>query len=149
MKSDFFATTSEVTTQFGRELAQRLLPNAVIALYGDLGAGKTTLVKGIVQALTGIDPHEVVSPTFTYLNVYNGRDNDVYHFDLYRLSGEEDFLSLGFQEYLTQEGVCCIEWPERIPSLLPQNTLAIELSYNGEEGRTITMKYEGYERTFR
>ncbi len=143
MRSEFFLQNEESATAFGRELGAKLSPGAVVALYGELGAGKTTLIKGIAEAAAGIDPREVNSPTFTYLNIYSGKQ-EVYHFDLYRLSGAEDFISMGFEEYLTSSGVCCIEWPERIPSLLPARTLIVELTYASLTTRNIKMKgHEG------
>lgn len=110
---------------------------AVICLFGDLGAGKTTLIKGIVSALTQTVPEEVCSPTFAYLNIYEGKC-PVYHFDLYRLEDEEAFLSLGFEEFLFSNGVCCIEWSERIAALLPPRTIRVTLTHVAEERREIT-----------
>jgi tRNA threonylcarbamoyladenosine biosynthesis protein TsaE len=131
--------SAEETTIFGAELGNALERGTVVALFGDLGAGKTTLIKGLAAAAAGIDPRSICSPTFTYLNIYSG-NIEIYHFDLYRLRNEEDFLSLGFDEYLKTDGICCIEWPEKIPTLLPENTLLIEIAYSGENKRIITLK---------
>lgn len=124
------------TLDWGRKWAQSLQTGDVIALYGDLGAGKTTLVKGIVEALTSVQSNEVVSPTFSYLNIYEGKV-PLYHFDLYRLEGAQEFLDKGFLDFFEGEGICLIEWPDRIQNLLPKNTLHITLSYLEEETRRI------------
>lgn len=130
------SSSAEETMAFGHELGKGLHPGAVVCLFGDLGAGKTTLIKGVVSALTPTPPQQVRSPTFAYLNIYAGSCL-VYHFDLYRLEDEEAFLSLGFEEYLLGEGVCCIEWSERIAALLPPHTYRVTLSHAGEEKRKI------------
>jgi tRNA threonylcarbamoyladenosine biosynthesis protein TsaE len=120
----------------GKRIGSALPAGTVVSLVGDLGAGKTTLIKGIVAALTPMQPEEVCSPTFTYLNIYLGR-LPVYHFDLYRLKGVEEFLDMGFEEYLfSKEGVCCLEWSDRITPLLPKETLLITLSHD-KGGRKI------------
>ncbi len=137
--SSFYLNSAEETTALGVKLGSTLPQGTIIALFGDLGAGKTTLIKGLAAAAAGIDPRAVCSPTFTYLNIYSGT-TPFYHFDLYRLRNEDDFLSLGFDEYFTTEGICCIEWPERILSLLPERTLLIEIAYSLESSRTITLK---------
>ena len=128
--------SSEETLDAGRKLLLDLPQTAVLAISGDLGAGKTTLVKGIVEAATEENPRTISSPTFTYLNIYHGT-RTVYHFDLYRLKEEKEFLNLGLSDYLEAEGICCIEWPERIPNLLPKTTLFIQLLYRNESEREI------------
>ncbi|NRA89871.1 MAG: tRNA (adenosine(37)-N6)-threonylcarbamoyltransferase complex ATPase subunit type 1 TsaE [Simkaniaceae bacterium] len=123
------------TLSIGREIGKRLPPHHTVCLYGDLGAGKTTLIKGIVEELTKTPAHEVNSPTFTYLNIYEG-EVTIYHFDCYRLENSKDFLERGLEEYL--DGLCLIEWPERISSLLPKNRSIININYQGKEERVIT-----------
>lgn len=123
------------TLSIGMEIGKRLPPNHTVCLYGDLGAGKTTLIKGIVEELTKTPAHEVNSPTFTYLNIYEG-EGTIYHFDCYRLENSKDFLERGLEEYL--DGLCLIEWPERICSLLPKNRSIININYQGKEERVIT-----------
>jgi tRNA threonylcarbamoyladenosine biosynthesis protein TsaE len=131
------------TEACGRTLGGLCVPGDIICLFGDLGTGKTTLIKGIASALAGIATEEVCSPTFSYLHIYPGRC-PVYHFDLYRLRGIEDFLSMGFEDYFFMGGVCCIEWSERITPLLPFTSLHVTLHYLGEERREIT--YEATKR---
>jgi tRNA threonylcarbamoyladenosine biosynthesis protein TsaE len=131
-----YSDSTEKTIAFGQTIGKSVQPGTILSLFGDLGAGKTTLIKGIVSALTGIEPAEVCSPTFVYLNIYEG-NCPVYHFDLYRLNDVESFLSLGFEEYLFSQGVCCLEWSERIASILPESTQRITLSHAGAERRKI------------
>lgn len=127
--------SADETFSWGQQLGMTLLPNTVLALYGDLGAGKTTLIKGIASGFAAIDPKEITSPTFTYLNTYPR----FFHFDLYRLKGGDDFLALGFDDYFQSGGVCCIEWPEKIEALLPPHTIKIELNYIGAASREVVV----------
>jgi tRNA threonylcarbamoyladenosine biosynthesis protein TsaE len=128
MSSQSFSLFSpEETHRLGKKLGSLLEPNAVLALSGDLGAGKTTFVKGIVEGLLG-NPLQVQSPTFVYLHLYQGKF-PIHHFDLYRLQNFEQFLALGFEEYFSMHGICVIEWSEKILSLLPAHTLFIHLAH--------------------
>lgn len=129
----------EETIAFGKRFARELKPGSIVCLFGDLGAGKTTLIKGIVEGITGLEPCQVTSPTFTYLHVYAEQSSPpVYHFDLYRLNDPEEFLGLGLEEFLFADGICCIEWSEKIHSILPQNCLRLQLNYEGPDSRSIT-----------
>ena len=119
----------------GAELGKHLPPNTLLCLFGELGAGKTTFVKGVVEGRTGIAPEKVVSPTFVYLNIYD----TVYHFDLYRLHDADEFLSLGFEEYFEAGGLSCIEWSERIAPILSKNALLVTLSHIKEDVREISI----------
>ncbi len=134
----FVSTSSEETIEAGRQIGKLLNKQELLCLTGDLGAGKTTLVKGIVQEVTGVSPSEVVSPTFTYLNIYEGK-LPLYHFDLYRLDSEEEFLLSGFDEFLEKEGICCVEWPDKLPQKVSQNKISIHIEYLGESKRKITL----------
>lgn len=128
-----FTSSSEEMIEVGKLVGATLSPNSVLALSGDLGAGKTTFVQGVAQGLLINIP--IQSPTFIYLNRYTGK-LPLFHFDLYRIKGEDDFFGLGFDEYFEAGGVCAIEWPERIPLLLPKNTLHILFSHQ-DKGRTL------------
>jgi tRNA threonylcarbamoyladenosine biosynthesis protein TsaE len=119
--------------ELGKELADQLDPGAVVGFFGDLGAGKTTLIQGIALGLGIQEP--VQSPTFTYLQAYEGRC-PLFHFDLYRMKGEKDFLGMGFDECFDAKGICAVEWPERISSLLPSNALRISISHHAK-GRLV------------
>lgn len=127
--------SAEQTQGLGELLGRLLAAPAVVLLNGELGAGKTCLVQGLARGL-GVGPEEpVTSPSFTLLNVYAGRC-PLYHFDLYRLSQEEDLLDLGFDEYLQADGVTVVEWAERIAGL-PAGDLMLRLSHAGEDRRQI------------
>ena len=138
MKHDFISSSQEETTNFGAMLANAVVPDNIIAIQGDLGAGKTTLIKGLAATLANIDPASVNSPTFNYLNIYQGPIT-FYHFDLYRLKDEKDFFKMGFLEFLSG-GICCIEWPERIAQILPKETIWVHLKYQNDHKRHITIK---------
>lgn len=127
------------TFELGRRLGQELNTPKVVCFFGELAAGKTTFIKGLVFGATQIDPSNVQSPTFTYLHIYEGQKK-VYHFDLYRLRDIDEFLSMGFDEYFEADGICCIEWSERIASYLPSNSLHITLLHMGEDQRMITLQ---------
>lgn len=135
----YISDSPEETTKIAKELGSCLYSNTVIALFGDLGAGKTTFIKGLVMGACECDPGIVQSPTFTYLNIYPGKKT-IYHFDLYRLHDIDQFLSMGFDEYFDANGICCIEWAERIAAFLPDDVIKIRLEHIGEESRQITIE---------
>ena len=128
--------SAEETHCLGKAFGQSLLVGSIVAFFGDLGAGKTTFIRGLVEGIGSIDIRTVCSPTFTFLNIYNG-DKIIFHFDLYRLPKEEDFLAAGFDEYFQAGGICCIEWSEKIAALLPPHTFKINFSYLGEKTRQV------------
>lgn len=127
----------EDTVSIGEEIAHLLPRGEVICFIGDLGAGKTMLIKGIAAEITGLPLREINSPTFNYLNIYEG-DETLYHFDCYRLNGPQDFLARGFDEYFGF--LCLVEWSERITPILPTNRVVIKIEYRGEKERII--RYE-------
>ncbi|MRR52995.1 MAG: tRNA (adenosine(37)-N6)-threonylcarbamoyltransferase complex ATPase subunit type 1 TsaE [Deltaproteobacteria bacterium] len=138
-----FVSTSVVeTVALGRELGKRLLPGDFIALIGDLGAGKTHFVQG-VAAGDDVPPEIcVTSPSYTLLNEYSGRI-PLYHFDLYRLHGDGDIQELGFEEYFYGDGVCLVEWAERLDQELPDKNLKIVFSQLDETTRKIDFYCHG------
>lgn len=130
------------TDAFGRRLGAALFPGAVIALNGQLGAGKTYLVRAIAVGLGVRDPSAVTSPTFGLIHEYPAY-LPIYHFDAYRLSGPQEFLELGADEYLAGEGVCLIEWADRVSDVLPADHLRIDLVVTGENSRDLTLTAAG------
>lgn len=130
------------TQALGSQFAQRLFPNNVLCFFGDLGAGKTTFIKGVAEAVSGLPECEVNSPTFTYLNIYNG-PTTLYHFDLYRLRDADEFLSMGFDEMLFAGGICCIEWSEKIAGLLPTEFISVRMTHLNKEERQIDITVPG------
>jgi tRNA threonylcarbamoyladenosine biosynthesis protein TsaE len=135
------------TQELGRRLGQLLFPGAVVALVGPLGAGKTHLVRAVAEGLDIPDSRLVTSPTFVLVQEYPGR-LPIYHFDTYRLAGAEPFDDLGVTEYLENEGVCLIEWADRVEACLPEEHLRITLWITGEAARRAMLEARGqrYER---
>ncbi len=124
-------TSPEETWALAAELADELGPGTVIALHGDLGAGKTCFIQGYAAALGIDDP--ITSPTYTLIGEYEGR-LPLHHIDLYRLSGPEEALGLGLEEYFDANGITAIEWAERAEGLLPPNLLHIQIAVDSETG---------------
>ncbi len=126
------------TESFGLKLAQGLQPKTVIALTGDLGVGKTTLTKAIAKGL-GIEAI-ISSPTFILMQQYTGGRLPLYHFDMYRIESEDEIYELGFSDYFYMDGVCVIEWADRIWGSLPEHVLHIHMEYaNGQDRRIYTV----------
>ncbi|MBX9745031.1 MAG: tRNA (adenosine(37)-N6)-threonylcarbamoyltransferase complex ATPase subunit type 1 TsaE [Chlamydiales bacterium] len=125
----------EETFAVAAQFATTLTPNSIVALTGDLGAGKTTFVKGLAEALGCSDI--VQSPTYVYLQQYTA-SIPLFHFDLYRMRTADDFLAMGFDEYFSKEGITLIEWPERISTLLPPTTFHIHIETFNEDSRVIS-----------
>jgi tRNA threonylcarbamoyladenosine biosynthesis protein TsaE len=129
----------EETIELGRRIAATLPKRAVVLLIGNLGAGKTTLAKGIISGLGASEPEDVTSPTFTLIHEYGHeyRDVRVYHIDLYRLDRAEQVATLGLHEIFDREAVVLIEWGERFPQLLPDDRIEIRIEPLNEESRRI------------
>ncbi len=130
--AEYLSLSLEDTKEIGKEIAKNLSPGTIVAFFGELGSGKTSLIKNIVAALSNYSPNEICSPTFNYLNIYPG-SIDVYHFDLYRIKNEDQFLAMGFDEYLYKSGVCLIEWADKITPLLPPEAHMIHILKGKEE----------------
>ena len=127
-------SSEDETIAFGRELARRLVRPAVVLLIGDLGAGKTTLAKGIVEGLGAAGRDEVSSPTFTLLHDYG---SEVYHLDLYRLETAREVASVGLDDLLDAAAVVLVEWGERFPELFPRGRVEVRLRHAGGDAREI------------
>jgi tRNA threonylcarbamoyladenosine biosynthesis protein TsaE len=134
--------TLEATSAFGRRLAGLLFPGAVVALVGQLGAGKTYLVRAVAEGLGLADARAVSSPTFVLIQEYNAR-LAVYHFDAYRLRGPAEFSDLGAHEYFEGQGVCLVEWADRVEACLPAEHLRVALGIRGETARHVTVTGHG------
>jgi len=131
------------TVEVGRKLVSLLNPPQLLLLRGELGTGKTTLVKGIAQALDAAEPDEVTSPTFTLLHEYDGTRNGkpikLYHLDVYRLEGERQLESLGLEELLTPDALVLVEWGEKFKSIKKRATGEIAITSEGGDARKITV----------
>ncbi len=153
-KSRVFTTHSaEETIDVGRELARFLDPPKVLLLRGDLGAGKTTLVKGIAAALGAAEPDEVTSPTFTLIHEYACRSVEhanlgatilLYHLDLYRIENQRQLDTLGMEELMTPQSLLLIEWGEKFPSVIARSDgeIAIETLHGDERRITLALRPE-------
>ena len=134
--------TSEETANAGAELAEQLLKSEkkyFVALYGDLGAGKTVFVRGF----TGVASpgSRVKSPTYTIVNEYRKGKTPVFHFDLYRIGSTDELDGFGFDEYV-ENGLCIAEWSENLGDMLPEDTIRVTIQKAGESERTITIDYD-------
>lgn len=129
--------TAIETEEEGRRLGETLRKGDVVSLRGSLGAGKTVLAKGIAKAL-GIT-EAIVSPTFTLVQEYDGKEK-LYHLDLYRLSGEDEFESMGGEEFLYPDGITLIEWSEKIEDMLPDSTIFVTVDILPDGFRDIDIK---------
>jgi tRNA threonylcarbamoyladenosine biosynthesis protein TsaE len=140
---EFKTQSGADTIEVGRKLAELLVPPQLLILRGDLGTGKTTLVKGIAQALDAAEPDEVTSPTFTLLHEYDGRRHGrpikLFHLDVYRLEGERQLESLGIDEIFTDDSLVLIEWGEKFKSILKKSTGEIRIQSAGGDTRKITV----------
>jgi tRNA threonylcarbamoyladenosine biosynthesis protein TsaE len=130
------------TEAFGRRLAGLLFPGAVVGLVGPLGAGKTHLVRAVAEGLGVADPGAVSSPTFVLIQEYDAR-LPVYHLDAYRLRGEAEFFDLGAHEYFEGDGVCLVEWADRVPGCLPRERLTVRLEITGATTRRAVVEAAG------
>ena len=140
MKS-FETRSEEETIELGRQIARELPKRAVVLLIGNLGAGKTTLAKGILSGLGAAEPDEVTSPTFTLIHEYGceyGRGL-AYHIDLYRLDTPQQVATLGLEEIFDREAVVLIEWGEKFPELFPAGRIEIQLRAVSDTIRQITI----------
>ena len=131
----FTTDSEEETIELGRRIAHDLPRRAVVLLIGNLGAGKTTLAKGLISALTTTPPEEISSPTYTLIHEYG--DARVYHIDLYRLDTIQEVSTLGLEEIFDRDAVVLLEWGERFPDILPANRFEIRLTALDENRRQI------------
>ena len=139
-----FTTQSDADTiEVGRKLAKLLKPPQVLILRGELGTGKTTLVKGIAQALDAAEADEVTSPTFTLIHEYDGTQDGkpvkLFHLDVYRLEGERQLETLGLDELLTPDALVLVEWGEKFKSIKKKSTGEILITSAGGDSRKITV----------
>ncbi len=139
----FTSRSGADTVDVGRQLATLLVPPQLLILRGDLGTGKTTLVKGIAQALDAAEADEVTSPTFTLLHEYDGAQDGkpvkLFHLDVYRLEGERQLETLGLDELLTPDALVLVEWGEKFKSIKKKSTGEIAITSEGGDVRKITV----------
>jgi len=141
---EFTSRNVKETLAFGERLGRLAVPGSVFCLYGELGAGKTLLTKGIARGAGVADEREITSPTFVLIHEHEGR-LPVYHIDAYRLHGAGELLDIGVDEYLYGRGVCIVEWADRAASILPPDRLDITLHHCGPNERRIVWQARGPE----
>ncbi len=128
--------SEEETVKAGEEFAHLLERGSMVALYGDLGAGKTQFVKGVCRAFKVTEV--VNSPTFTIVNEYHGTI-PIFHIDLYRMKSMDEILGIGFDEYLESDGICLVEWAEKLEGLMPVRRFDVRMSVIDDSSREITL----------
>ena len=150
MIGQYTTASAEETEQLGASLAEQLTANPslprFVALYGDLGVGKTAFVRGFASVVS--PSAQVRSPTFALVNEYRSRVLPLFHFDMYRIDSEDDLISIGFYDYLDRTGVCLVEWSEKIPYALPDDYLRVtieKISHDRPDQRRITVERIGGE----
>ena len=136
MAEVFISNSSDETESIAGAFAERLKPGDLVALYGELGAGKTAFVRGMAKVIA--PDARVSSPTYALVNVYEGDGCELCHFDMYRIRGEDDLYSIGFWDYT--DGIIAVEWAENVPFALPQRYYAVTIAKTGENGREITLE---------
>jgi tRNA threonylcarbamoyladenosine biosynthesis protein TsaE len=138
---EYTTRSAEETVALGRKLAAKLKDLGMVILRGDLGAGKTTLVKGIAEGLKAASQDDVTSPTFTLIHEYRGPEVTLYHVDLYRIDTQRELDTLGLDELFTEEGnLVLIEWGEKFPRLMAECDAEIRIERVGENERKVVVK---------
>jgi tRNA threonylcarbamoyladenosine biosynthesis protein TsaE len=137
MTREITTHSAEETIAFGRTLTELLAPPKVVLLRGDLGAGKTTLVKGIAAGFGAAEEDEVTSPTFTLVHEYRGSRANLYHIDLYRIDTPRELQTLGLDDLRSDNSILLIEWGEKFPRFVRERDVEISLEREGENGRRI------------
>ena len=140
-KQEFVSKSPEETAGIGECLARYAQKGDIICFFGDLGSGKTTLIKGIAKGLK-ISPKEVSSPTFVLMNVYQGR-LPLFHFDLYRLEDTQEISTIGCDEFFYDDGVSVIEWADRLGTFFPEEYLRVDLKHRKLDERVIRLSAKG------
>ena len=137
MTRELTTHSAEETIAFGRTLTELLAPPKLVLLRGDLGAGKTTLVKGIAAGFEAAEEEDVTSPTFTLVHEYRGPQAKLYHIDLYRVDTQRELETLGLDDLRAEGSILLIEWGEKFPRFLRERDVEISLERDGESGRRI------------
>ena len=131
-----YSSSEKETEQIGADLAKTLEPGAVVALYGEMGTGKTSFVRGMAAGLGIHTP--VTSPTFTIVNEYPG-NIDLFHFDMYRLSGFDELFNIGWEDYLSRGGICVVEWSDNICDAFEGNEISVRIEKISDTKRMISI----------
>ena len=136
----FQSHSAEETTELGRRLAADLRPGSIVLLRGDLGAGKTTMVKGIAEGFQADKADDVTSPTFTLIHEYRGPTVTLYHIDLYRIDTQRKLDTLALDDLMTPQSILLIEWGEKFARFAKERDVEIAIEHRGGDDRVITIK---------
>ena len=136
----FVSHNTQETEQFGEEVAKSLRGGDVLAFTGSLGMGKTAFTRGLARGLGCRG--RVTSPTFTIVNEYDGK-TPLFHFDMYRLGSSDELFDIGWDDYLARDGVCAVEWSERVSDALPDDTIYVDIARGEEDENTRTITVTG------
>lgn len=136
---EFISNSVAETEEIASVIAEKLKNGGFLALYGGMGAGKTAFVRGIVKTLCPECIELVHSPTFAIVNEYLGNDINIFHFDLYRLTDDDDLYSTGYYDYIEQGGITITEWSELFEDAIPEGALKLKIEHIGESGRRFTL----------
>ena len=139
MEKKYITENARETELFGSKLAEKLKKDSFIALYGDMGAGKTVFVRGVVEKLIPDAVKLVHSPTFALVNEYIGDEVKIYHFDMYRISDVDELYAIGFDDYFGN-GIIITEWSENIPDSIPSDAVSVSIRPLDENRREITLR---------
>lgn len=133
----------EALPDAARQIVEMMSDATVYAFYGEMGAGKTTLISELCRAL-GVEDDEISSPTFSIINEYRSAETAelIYHFDLYRLKNLEEAFDIGAEDYFDSGALCLLEWPERIEDILPDDTVKVTVQVNDDDSRDIIIENE-------
>lgn len=134
--------SEEETIRLGEKIASLLRQGDILCLYGKLGSGKTIFVKGVASGL-GLDPKQIISPTFILVRQYQTLRIPLFHFDLYRLNSPEEIFALGYEEYFFDAGITIVEWAQRLKWLLPEEHLRVEFFIKGKNKRQLSFSSFG------
>ena len=132
------STTTSQLPATAAQIIEFAANSRIFLFYGEMGAGKTTLIKALCESLGTAEP--VTSPTFSIVNQYEGMPERIYHFDFYRLKNETEALDMGYEEYFYSGAYCFIEWPEKIPNLLPDHYISIKITVTNDNLREINIE---------
>lgn len=136
----FQTHSAEETTELGRRLVADLKPGSIVLLRGDLGAGKTTMVKGIAEGFQAAKAEDVTSPTFTLIHEYRGPAVTLFHIDLYRIDTQRELDTLALDDLMTPQSILLIEWGEKFARFAQERDVEIAIEHRGAEDRVITVK---------
>ena len=145
--STFSTHSAEETTELGRHLAAELKPGSIVLLRGDLGAGKTTMVKGIAEGFRAAKAEDVTSPTFTLIHEYRGPEVTLYHIDLYRIDTQRELDTLALDDLMTAHSILLIEWGEKFERFAKERDVEIAIEHGGGDDRLIFLHPERSEGT--